>query len=121
MLYWIDIFECLGYADDVTLIAPSLHSFRQMIEICEFYAIEYDIIFNPDKSKVMCFNNGNYIDFSIQLFNHTIEVVDSYTHLGNYISTNIEDKNVQKLLRFYMRTNYMLADFNMLNCFKTAT
>lgn len=87
-----------------------------MIKICESYAIEYDIIFNPDKSKVMCFNNGNYIDFSIQLFNHRIEIVDSYTHLGTYVSTKIEDRNVQKLLQqFYMRTNYMLADFNMLN------
>ena len=29
----------LGYADDVTLIAPSLHSLSQMIKICDSYAI----------------------------------------------------------------------------------
>ena len=61
------------------------------------------------------FNKSSYIDFSIQLFNHTIEVVDSYTHLGNYVSTKIEDKNVQKLLQqFYMRTNYMLLLYELL-------
>ena len=46
----------LSYADDVTLIAPSLQSLKEMIKICEEYAKEFDIQFNPSKSKLMCFN-----------------------------------------------------------------
>ena len=33
-----------GYADDLALISPSLSGLRQMIKICEKYAIEYSIV-----------------------------------------------------------------------------
>ena len=41
--------------------------------------------------------------------------MNKYMFSINYVSTKIEGRNVQKLLQqFYMITNYMLADFNML-------
>ena len=46
-----------GYADDLVLISPSLSGLRRMIQICEQYAIEYSIVFNPVKSRLMCFNS----------------------------------------------------------------
>ena len=45
-----------GYADDVVLLAPSLDALREMVSICETYAAEYHLIFNPSKSKLMYFN-----------------------------------------------------------------
>ena len=45
-----------GYADDVALVAPSLYSLRCMIATCEEFANEYQIDFNPTKSKLICFN-----------------------------------------------------------------
>ena len=33
-----------GYADDLALISPSLSGLRQMILICEQYAMEYSIV-----------------------------------------------------------------------------
>ena len=44
-----------GYADDVVLLAPSLDALREMVSICETYAAEYHLIFNPSKSKLMYF------------------------------------------------------------------
>ena len=45
-----------GYADDIALVAPSLQSLRKMICICEHYAKTYSITFNPNKSKLLCYN-----------------------------------------------------------------
>ena len=45
-----------GYADNVALVAPSLYSLRCMIATCEEFANEYQIDFNPTKSKLNFFN-----------------------------------------------------------------
>ena len=36
----------LGYAVDVTLISPNIRGTKQLIQICETYADEYDLNFN---------------------------------------------------------------------------
>ena len=41
-----------GYADH---LAPTLSSLRKMICICKKYAVEFNIMFNPGKSK-LCYN-----------------------------------------------------------------
>ena len=35
------------YADDMTIVPPTLFGLRQMTEICEEYASEMDLLFNP--------------------------------------------------------------------------
>ena len=44
-----------GYADDLTLLCPSLSGLKQMLNVCEDYAKEYNILFNASKSKLMHF------------------------------------------------------------------
>jgi hypothetical protein len=41
----------LAYADDIVLLAP--YAKRKLLQICDTYAAEYDITFNPDKSKYL--------------------------------------------------------------------
>ena len=43
-----------GYADDLSLLCPSL-GLKEMLFLCEQYAIDYKIMFNSKKSKFMCF------------------------------------------------------------------
>ena len=45
----------VAYADDIAILAPSLHGRDEMVEICEEYAVEYDIKCNGQKSKFMTF------------------------------------------------------------------
>ena len=45
-----------GYADDIALVAPSMQCLKKMIVICEKYANSHSITFNPNKSKLLCFN-----------------------------------------------------------------
>ena len=44
------------YADDIALLAPTLFGLRNMISVCERYALDYHITFNPNKSKLICYN-----------------------------------------------------------------
>ena len=57
---------CFGYADYVALVAPSLYSLRCMIATCEEIANEYQIDFNPTKSKLIRFNKN---------LNHTPQII----------------------------------------------
>jgi hypothetical protein len=41
----------LSYADDLTLLAPSLRGLREMLKICEVFALNFDVMFNPSKSE----------------------------------------------------------------------
>ena len=40
----------LSYADDITLLCPSICGINKMIDICCEYTEEYDIKFNPAKT-----------------------------------------------------------------------
>ena len=61
-LYGIGCYVCrtyagaFGYADDVALLAPSLISLKHMMKICEDYAEDYHILFNPTIYKLVCYN-----------------------------------------------------------------
>ena len=43
----------LAYADDITLLAPCKSALSTMIDVCEQYAAELDILFNSSKSKLL--------------------------------------------------------------------
>ena len=44
-----------AYADDITLLAPCKSALSIMIDVCEQYAAEFDILFNGSKSKLLFF------------------------------------------------------------------
>jgi Reverse transcriptase (RNA-dependent DNA polymerase) len=43
----------LAYADDIVLVAPTPAAMRKMLTICDKYAADYNIMFNPGKSKFL--------------------------------------------------------------------
>ena len=55
MLYWQNV---LAYADDLILLAPTQFALRKMIKICKQYAMEYNIVFNGTKSKLILFGRN---------------------------------------------------------------
>ena len=80
----------LGFADDVTLLAPSLRAAQHMVSICEEYANEFHIIFNGSKSKLMVFRHAedNSQGLSIHIGSHVILESSAELHLGHKISTD---------------------------------
>ena len=84
-----------GYADNIALVAPSLQSLRKMIGICEQYAKTHSVTFNPNKSKLLCYNVDKAVDIPpLSLKGEVIPSVGSDKHLGSCISTNIADTNI---------------------------
>ena len=84
-----------GYAHDIALLAPSLQCLKKMISICENFASSYSITFNPKKSKLLCYNAELTSNApQVYLNGEKIPIVDSDKHLGNFISTNIADRNI---------------------------
>ena len=86
-----------------------------MISICEQYAKTNSIAFNPNKSKLLCYNADEAVDIpQIYLNGEVIPSVGSDKHLGNYISTDIADRNiVDNVYDLYQRTNWAISDFRM--------
>jgi len=48
-----DFYGCLLYADDIVLLSHSLDAIRIMLDICDKFAIDFDVKFNSSKSVVM--------------------------------------------------------------------
>ena len=93
------------YADDLALISQSLSGLRQMIKICEQYAIEYSI--NHVKSKLICFNSVSPDKPYITLCGKPVDVVDKYFHLGNRIYNNFYTHCSNSMISdIYRRSNY---------------
>ena len=86
-----------------------------MIRICEHYAKSHSITFNPNKSKLLCYNIDEAVDIPpIYLNGEVIPSVGSDKHLGNYISTDIADRNiVDSVYDLYQRSNWVINDFRV--------
>ena len=52
----------LGYADDGTILAPTVSSFRAMLRICEEFGEEYGVTYNGKKTVCLCFSGRRHID-----------------------------------------------------------
>ena len=104
-----------GYADDITLVAPSLSSLKQMISICEKFAKCHFIVFNPSKTKLLCFNLDSLSEIPLIYLNRVqISIVEHKKHLGNYVFTNISDRNIiANVCDLYQRSNLLISDFRV--------
>ena len=45
----------LCYAVDTALVAPSLKGLQELIDLCQIFGEDYDVIFNVVKTKCMLF------------------------------------------------------------------
>ena len=57
-LYFGNVFTftgCIMYADDIMLLACFCFGLQQLVDICEQYGKQWDIIFNPRKTQCVTF------------------------------------------------------------------
>ena len=96
-----------GYADDIDLPAPSLQCLKQMISICEKYDRSHSIVFNPNKSKRLCYSTDLTPNVpQVYLNSEKISIVDSDKHFGNFISANFVDRIItENVCNLYKRSN----------------
>ena len=104
-------FGALGYADDIVLLCPTKEGLRKMIEICEAYAVEHDLLFNGSKSKLLvCGTVPEYVP-KFYVNEKEVPVCDTAIHLGNLISNNMHDTIDYGISKFNSSFNYFLSSF----------
>ena len=57
----------LGYADDVSILAPALYELRRMCDICSDYGLQYNLQFNPAKCKLLNFSQQRDVFFLLTM------------------------------------------------------
>jgi len=105
----------LGYADDVILLAPTLFSLRSMLKTCEVFSKEYDVLFNPDKTKLLFFGKQEIKpeNVSVKFMDNIILPVDNDKHLGNIIGQNYHKRQIQEAINeFNSKVNMVNSHFH---------
>ena len=86
-----------AYADDIVLMAPTATAMRQLLAVCDEFAVKYDVMFNASKSKCMLFRprkankNAAMKTPDLSIGGNNIEFVEKWPHLGHMISLNLSD------------------------------
>ena len=82
-----------GYADDLSLLCPSFSDIKEMLNICERFANDNNILFNASKSQLIYFSNNDdhmHVRRPILRISHgqMVSYVEKCKHLGNILSTS---------------------------------
>ena len=104
---------CLAFADDLTLLAPTIDALIKLVKICEDYANEYSVKFNGLKSKLLIFKGRgcNISRSSITVNGSILNNTDTAMHLGHKVSTNDKDSVVHDAIgSFWKSFNMFIAD-----------
>ena len=83
------------------LLLPSCKALKDLILICENFASEYKLNFNPQKVKMLIYSRkkDNTNDINIKIGGHKIEVVQSEKHIGHTIQTGNNIVNIDNIIR----------------------
>ena len=106
----------LGYADDIILICPSVTAMNEMIETCEDYAKDHNILFNGKKSKYLIFGDYKY-NPTIKVNNEIVPICESAIHLGHLLSTkNTKNALIEQSIKDFNKSFYgFISKFEMCN------
>ena len=105
----------LPYADDITLICPSLRGMNCMLKICSDFAENFSLTFNSNKSMCIKFGESVNVRKKNMLNDLQIAWVNDVRHLGNYINKSLSAKDCQqKLSTFIGSVNKLNANFRNL-------
>ena len=108
----------LCYADDLTLICPSLRGINKMLRLCERFANEFNVTFNTRKTVAIHFGklNNSEITNSVILNGDKVEFKEYVRHLGNFVSKNLSDTKDcnEKRGAFIGSVNKLIGNFGNL-------
>ena len=82
---------CHAYDDYLTLISPSVKGLQALIDTCEIFGEEYDLVFNS--SKTVCIHFGSCVDPVVKMAGVQLKWETKVKHIGNYISKDFSYMN----------------------------
>ncbi|KAL0883177.1 hypothetical protein ABMA27_016619 [Loxostege sticticalis] len=83
----------ISYADDMVLLSPSAGALKQLLSICESYAVAHGLRYNAKKSELMLFkaHNKSYTIPTITLGGSPLSVVTHFKYLGHWVTEDLKD------------------------------
>jgi hypothetical protein len=81
----------VAYADDVTLLAPSLGGLDVLLRVCDEFAQEYSVTFNSKKTVCIAFGKPDSFIADIKLHGETLKWCSEVKHLGNLLTQSLKD------------------------------
>ena len=71
----------LFYADDIAVLAPSIKGLQKILDLCQKYCVDWDILLNPQKTKNLFFGKGAKPTHSVKINGDAIPWVDTLASL----------------------------------------
>ena len=106
----------LAYADDVTLLCPTIDGLRSMLKTLEEFGEEFKMKINVNKTKCIYFakRKANVMP-SVTVAGQEIQWVNSFRHLGATVSADLSDTAdiEEKKNHFIRQANYVNHAFGM--------
>ena len=113
-----NFYGAFAYADDLTLLSPTIDGLQQMLNLMEEYGTEYKVKFNPIKTKCMVFAQRR-IDTAelpvIRVAGRNVEWVEKFKYLGTLLTPTLTDHcDIEdKRAHFIRSANYVLSAFSI--------
>ena len=113
-----NIINHLFYADDLVLLCPSHRGLQELLETCEKFALEHDIIFNTKKSVVMI-RRSKLLQTAVvpplKLCNEVLKEVKETKYLGYFLTADgKDDRDMARACRqLYAQGNSLIRKFHM--------
>ena len=86
-------YGCVGYADDVKVLCPSINVLQSIINVCEKFADVFDVPFNTKKTLCICYGSDNNATWhQVSLNGVNIPWQSTVKHLGNVLLYKLHDK-----------------------------
>ncbi len=107
-------FGALGYADDLTLLAPTVQGLARMLKVCEKFGLQFDIKFNEKKTVCICFSRDKCsLNPSVKFNGEILKWSTEVKHLGNFVQSDLADTKELAFKKNVMVTkaNSLIANF----------
>ena len=104
----------LCYADDITLISPSLHGLNDMVSVCHKFADGYQLLFNAKKSVAVNFGGNSGVDGYVMVSNQVFPWSEQCVHLGNVITRDLKESSdvTRKIGHFVSSVSTLMGNFS---------
>ena len=110
-------YGAIAYADDLTLLSPTISGLNDMLKTCEIFSAEYGVKYNPTKSVCMVFSKKKYDIQGVVLNGDVLKWVDHAKHLGNFLDCDMSECTEIRMKRgdLVYRVNHTLASLGKCN------
>ena len=109
-------FNHLYYADDALLLAPTPGTLQKLINVCEEFAFDNDMVFNVKKSCCIAFVPTMYRNINLpklSLGNNVLRWETKHKYLGVIVSSDLtDDDDIERQIQaIYIRGNMLIQKF----------